>query len=241
MIRFFRHIRKKLMEQNKIRTYTLYALGEILLVVIGILIALQVNNWNQQRIAINNEIILLGEVMEALHADSLALVEMSSNMDSTFNVYTQLYRISLGELPPDSLIEVDLMRASATNRPVSKANYPDIASKVIDNDIKNRIFEYYQALSIWEYIIEEYNRFTEDVMRPFLGENNFLVYGYHHTGAIGREGKIDKKKLIGSLGRADVQQTLFEATQKTRNYVDLYSTIVTERNDLINEIKRVYD
>lgn len=48
MLRFFRHIRKTLMEQNKIRTYLLYALGEILLVMIGILLALQVNNWNEE-------------------------------------------------------------------------------------------------------------------------------------------------------------------------------------------------
>lgn len=49
MIRFFRHIRKQIMEQNKTKTYLLYAIGEILLVVIGILIALQVNNWNEER------------------------------------------------------------------------------------------------------------------------------------------------------------------------------------------------
>lgn len=39
------------MEQNKVRKYMLYAIGEILLVVLGILIALQVNNWNQDRLA----------------------------------------------------------------------------------------------------------------------------------------------------------------------------------------------
>lgn len=49
MLRFFRQLRKKLMEQNKVRTYILYAIGEIFLVVIGILIALQVNNWNESR------------------------------------------------------------------------------------------------------------------------------------------------------------------------------------------------
>lgn len=49
MLRFFRQIRKTLMEQNKVRSYLFYAIGEILLVVIGILIALQVNNWNEQR------------------------------------------------------------------------------------------------------------------------------------------------------------------------------------------------
>ncbi|MDR9416708.1 MAG: DUF6090 family protein, partial [Gracilimonas sp.] len=49
MLRFFRTIRKKLIEEDNIRTYLLYAIGEILLVVIGILIALQVNNWNETR------------------------------------------------------------------------------------------------------------------------------------------------------------------------------------------------
>ncbi len=49
MLRFFRHIRKRLMEQNKVRTYIFYAVGEIALVMIGILLALQVNNWNEGR------------------------------------------------------------------------------------------------------------------------------------------------------------------------------------------------
>ena len=49
MIKFFRHIRKKLLSENKFSKYLLYAIGEIILVVIGILIALQLNNWNQAR------------------------------------------------------------------------------------------------------------------------------------------------------------------------------------------------
>jgi len=49
MLRFFRQIRKTLIEQDNIRKYLLFAIGEILLVVIGIFIALQVNNWNEER------------------------------------------------------------------------------------------------------------------------------------------------------------------------------------------------
>ncbi len=49
MIKFFRKIRQKLLEQSKIRSYFVYAIGEIVLVVIGILIALQINNWNEDR------------------------------------------------------------------------------------------------------------------------------------------------------------------------------------------------
>ena len=50
MIKFFRKIRQKLLSEDKFRKYLLYAIGEIILVVIGILIALQINNWNQNRL-----------------------------------------------------------------------------------------------------------------------------------------------------------------------------------------------
>jgi hypothetical protein len=49
MIKFFRNIRKKLLEQGKTTNYLKYAIGEIILVVIGILIALSINNWNEHR------------------------------------------------------------------------------------------------------------------------------------------------------------------------------------------------
>ena len=46
MLKFFRKIRQKLIDQGDAKRYLLYAIGEILLVVVGILIALQINNWN---------------------------------------------------------------------------------------------------------------------------------------------------------------------------------------------------
>lgn len=49
MTKFFRKIRQKLISENRFNKYLLYAIGEILFVVIGILLALQVNNWSQER------------------------------------------------------------------------------------------------------------------------------------------------------------------------------------------------
>ncbi|MDX1470920.1 MAG: DUF6090 family protein [Flavobacteriaceae bacterium] len=49
MIKFFRLIRMRLLSENKAIKYLLYAFGEIILVVIGILIALQINNWNERK------------------------------------------------------------------------------------------------------------------------------------------------------------------------------------------------
>ena len=55
MIKFFRKIRYNLMSENKTGKYLKYAIGEIVLVVIGILIALSINNWNEKQKLIKNE------------------------------------------------------------------------------------------------------------------------------------------------------------------------------------------
>ncbi|MBK7873489.1 MAG: hypothetical protein IPJ74_23905 [Saprospiraceae bacterium] len=49
MLKFFRNIRRRLLDSGSLRKYFVYAIGEIILVVIGILIALQINNWNENR------------------------------------------------------------------------------------------------------------------------------------------------------------------------------------------------
>ena len=66
MIKFFRRIRKSHLMKNKTSTYLKYALGEIILVVIGILLALQINNWNENRKANEIENSILIEIVNGL-------------------------------------------------------------------------------------------------------------------------------------------------------------------------------
>lgn len=67
MIKFFRKIRKKLIEQSKVRSYFFYAIGEIVLVVIGILIALSINNWNEGRKTKQEELVILKNLVDDLN------------------------------------------------------------------------------------------------------------------------------------------------------------------------------
>ena len=62
MIKFFRKIRQELLTENKFSKYLLYAIGEIVLVVIGILIALSINNWNENRKLQKEELNLLSDI-----------------------------------------------------------------------------------------------------------------------------------------------------------------------------------
>jgi len=84
MISFFKKIRRKLVADNKIQTYLKYAFGEIFLVMIGILLALQVNNWNEGRKLKDQEI--------------KALKELRSDLEQNFEDITQdkkLFEVSL--------------------------------------------------------------------------------------------------------------------------------------------------
>ncbi len=75
------------MEQNKTRTYLLYAVGEIALVMIGILLALQVNNWNENRILANER----STILENLNIEfSENLIELKISMNRLDTLKTGL-------------------------------------------------------------------------------------------------------------------------------------------------------
>lgn len=69
MIKFIRKIRHKMLTENKFSKYLLYAIGEIVLVVIGILIALSINNWNQERVSTIKAYSYLNQIKKDLSLD----------------------------------------------------------------------------------------------------------------------------------------------------------------------------
>jgi hypothetical protein len=83
-------MRKALIPENRFGRYFFYAIGEIVLVVIGILIALQVNNWNQSRILKKQEKILLAEIHSEFNYNK---TELESNLSRYLLVYNSLEKI----------------------------------------------------------------------------------------------------------------------------------------------------
>ena len=75
MIKFFRKIRQRLLTENKFSKYLLYAIGEIILVVIGILIALSINNWNEEIKQRANDVKFLKNLRNEIKLDTTVLTE----------------------------------------------------------------------------------------------------------------------------------------------------------------------
>jgi len=155
MIKFFRKIRYDLMGKNKTGKYFKYAIGEIVLVVIGILIALQINSWNENRKLANTESIYLNRFIVELKQDSAYF----SNKIKTTQIRNQIikdFSVALNnEHSKDStviLLANDFFRGGwfmPTFRP-STLTYDDLSSTgnlnvIKDVDLRDAIVKMYYS------------------------------------------------------------------------------------------------
>ncbi|WP_133085494.1 hypothetical protein [Winogradskyella aurantia] len=105
MIKFFRQIRQKLLSENKFSKYLFYAIGEIILVVIGILIALSINNWNSDRIDSIKEQNLLKE-LKSDYLSNVKEIEVTLNQMITQQVaYERIFDYLDNNKPVDSALQ----------------------------------------------------------------------------------------------------------------------------------------
>jgi uncharacterized protein DUF6090 len=85
MINLFRKLRRSLVRDNKTKDYFKYAFGEIALVMVGILLALQVNNWNEGRKLRNTELIYLEELKSDLELNLVSIDSFVNSRNTAIN------------------------------------------------------------------------------------------------------------------------------------------------------------
>ncbi|TYA59667.1 DUF6090 family protein [Formosa maritima] len=136
MIKFFRKIRYNLMEQNKTGKYLKYAFGEIILVVIGILIALQINSWNEQRKQNIAEKEFLQGIKNDLVQDKQFIDIVLSRITPKIKAYNMLNKDSLilsRDKPKiDSLLKIYLNLGQRTFYPISGSYQAAISGNEIN-------------------------------------------------------------------------------------------------------------
>ena len=123
MIKFFRKIRQNLLSEGKTGKYFKYAIGEIVLVVIGILIALSINNWNESRKNLKTKINYIESFKRDLSLDTLDLSNSIKFMKADLDYHLFLSeRISSQFANKDTLIKIIRFEYSPYFNPANNLN-----------------------------------------------------------------------------------------------------------------------
>ena len=167
MFALFRRIRKQLVSEGNLGKYLKYAIGEIILVVIGILIALQVNNWNENRKSRSFEQEMLAQIRENLKVDKMDLKKVHKNFEKAISSITKILEYEQ-EQYPDSLkfwlgdiLQFERFAAITNSYETLKSNGLD---KVSDDKLRRLLSNYY------ENEVEQVSRAIIDVEYAFLND-----------------------------------------------------------------------
>jgi hypothetical protein len=153
MIKFFRHIRKRLLAENRFSRYLIYAIGEIILVVIGILIALQINNTNQARKEKEELSKIYESIIEELNTD----IAEAEKVVPVFEWKTKVMnRIVRNQVSDEEWVQNDsIIRSFAGATPdfdISKERYALLKQKSDLDDVtrklNNQIADFYHQFSV---------------------------------------------------------------------------------------------
>lgn len=238
MIKFFRQIRQSMINQNRTKKYLLYAIGEIILVVIGILIAINLNNNNQIKIAEKEREDKINKLRNVVYGDSLHLVftinynkrnikvldSLIANLDA--NLSFQNYKQYSGQFARANMqYRTTIPDMSVYSELINSGDY----SKIDNSDLKDNITDYYVLFNhfndlintfISGLLISEKSLFYNGILshyylQPNLSEDD-MMQGYMEF----------KTTLNDPTKRRIFKNHLFELKDMHQQIIFFYSEVV---------------
>ena len=202
MIKFFRKIRYKLMSENKTGKYFKYAIGEIILVMIGILLALQINNWNENRKQLAHGQTLMFELMDEVTEDISTFNWAIKNLKESIKNQETLFKIKdLRRLDSDSLSYLFLM--ANIDIKVNANTFEKIKNQGLTqltaNDSLNKTINQYFDISVMSF-----NRSIEWFWRRYLKRIDY----FNETNAV--DFNTDMVEGLDKVNEELIQKQLFE-------------------------------
>jgi len=211
MINFFRKIRQQLLSENKTGKYLKYAIGEILLVMIGILLALQVNNWNESKKQKNFANKILNAIAISIKKN-IAYYEFVIDYNEDGNQSAEIILNHLDKnLSYHDSLDIHFSHAIQYSTPIIRnAGYESLKSyglSIIENDSILEALEVYNDGFIESLVLRQEYYFSNTVL-PVLTE-------LFETVAI----------------RSDMKPFDYDELKNSRKYQSILNTSIANRND----------
>lgn len=245
MIKFFRKIRQKLLSENKFSKYLVYAIGEIVLVVIGILIALQINNWNELQKLNEKEISIAKELCIELTEN---LISVKSQLGLWENRGEKILEvISLIESENVKLTNTEFdstliyvigfsnfrLKKSKFQRIISLENFEFKKSPMLINELLELNDMYITLMDYYSRNNENYNQF----LWPYL-INNYSIENFANvfTGKRAKS-RVDYHELLSDLKFANI---IHSARGENAPFVKRIKITIKKIESLITQLETIY-
>ena len=249
MIKFFRQIRQRLLTENKFSKYLLYAIGEIVLVVIGILIALQVSNWNTNRLDsqdVKNSLNSLNAEFVINNQNLSDAIKSNENAISTGKRIMSIININKEELKTHNTDRLlfDIFEGGGsievTENSILEILQSNKLQKIRNDTLKILIFEWTQkknkALSSKKMIDEKTTYLVNYLMKryPLKNIDAFGVLEWKEPTTI----KVDKHSIFYDIEFENIiDDLLFNIVNHDKRLSDLQETI----NAIVKHSETIYD
>ena len=232
MIKFFRKIRQKLLSENKVSKYLIYAIGEILLVVIGILIALGINNWNNEQKDKQAELKYLNQIRKSLKENDLILKERIETDKRLLKFGDQLYNhIKTQKDINDTIKHIFVVLLNDQMVSFNMAAFENLKndglSFISNDDLKFDIINIYdkELKYIQNIFANQFENYLSGVMNPFFSES--FEFGSNEKNIIvepnNYQDLLDNKKTTNIISMVNTMRSFaisnYSDTQKKINEI----------------------
>ncbi|WP_136479864.1 DUF6090 family protein [Cognatitamlana onchidii] len=239
MIKFFRKIRQKLLAQSKFKSYLFYAIGEIVLVVIGILIALQINNWNEHNKLETKKQEYFFQLLEDLKKDKefchITIERFKENRRAYKDYVQEFYTTKLS--PEMVYSKLLALSRPSTNIVFNQSTIETLQNSgeiaLIPSNLRNRLID----------LRRSQNRIVNNSRFNNNGKNNILQKTSLLIGNFELEGRIEKQQELKSFFNLDHNRKEIilgiEAMHAWKSFSE--KTTLTQLEDLLKQIAIIED
>jgi len=171
MIRLFKKVRQKLLSENSYSLYILYASGEVLLVIIGIIIALQIDNWNENRKESNLELQLYSDLLEDLGNENFNLEYHIDRVNQLDELNFHIYNEANGDAQYDPKLDYNLIMYYHRYNMFISDKYHESLSSLTNDRIHQYLKSYIRQENNTKDAVEQWNEHQLQNVRPYISRH----------------------------------------------------------------------
>lgn len=252
MIPFFRKVRKKMADDNRPLKYMRYAIGEILLVVIGILIALSINNWNIELKEREIEISYLERFLVDLKKDTASInqkIQLADKLNADYLSYIRkMYTEQKTSKDFTNLLSTVDINAGNDNLLLTDIAYVELVNSgkldlLSDNLLKSEIVVYYKEyknVSLKESQLDQTNRESMIILRQATPMIKYLLRPYKLFPDDEYMYNDEDWQFINKPASIEFrywEETIYSYLTKQSLIKPLYADLNSKADELINSIE----